>query len=138
MNEYRFQDLMLGMKESFSVCVTQEMMDRFRSVTGDSNPLHLEDSYAQEKGFASKVVYGMLTASFLSTLAGVYLPGKYCLIHSVEIEFPQPVFVGDELVVAGTVTEKDERFHTITVKVVISKADQKKVCRGKMKLGVIQ
>lgn len=136
MKEYKFNELSIGTKESFSVSVTQEMMDSFLAITGDNNPLHVRDSYAQERGFSSKLVYGMLTASFLSTLAGVYLPGKYCLVHSVEVEFPQPVFVGDTLVISGIVTEKDERFRTITIKITIRKADGKKVCRGKMRLGV--
>ncbi len=135
MNEYRFDEISIGQKESFNVCVTQQMMDCFLDITGDINPLHKDEEHAKEKGFPGQVVYGMLTASFLSTLAGVYLPGKHCLIHAVSVEFPKPVFVGDCLEISGEVTEKDERFHQITVKVTIRSAG-KKVCRGSMKLGV--
>ncbi len=135
MNEYTFDELAVGQEASFEVRVTQEMMDSFRAVTGDVNPLHNDEEHAREKGFPGRVVYGMLTASFLSTLAGVYLPGRHCLIHSVSVEFPQPVFVGDLLTVSGVVTEKDERFRFITVKATIRR-DGKKVCRGTMKLGV--
>ena len=48
----------------------------------------------------------MLTASFLSTLAGIYLPGEKSLIHSVETKMIKPVFIGDELIVTGKVSEK--------------------------------
>ena len=136
MNEYRFEDLTVGMEESFTVKVTQEMLDAFLAITGDINPLHNDETHARERGFSDKVVYGMLTASFLSTLAGVYLPGKFSLIHGVEVEFPKPVFVGDELTVSGVVSELNERFQTFTMKVTIRNGEGQKVCRGKMKMGV--
>lgn len=127
---------MIGMEESFTVRVAEEMMQGFLTLTGDVNPLHSDETYAREKGFPSRVAYGMLTASFLSTLAGVRLPGKYSLIHSVQAEFPNPVFVGDELTVLGVVVEKDERFQTFSMKVTIRNGRGKKVCRGKMRIGV--
>ena len=136
MNEYKYEDITVGMKESFSVRVTEEMMGQFLQITGDNNPLHNDEAYAREKGFPSRVAYGMLTASFLSTLAGVYLPGKYSLIYNVQTEFPKPVFIGDELTVTGKVSEKDDRFRMFTVKVSITNGSGKKVCRGKMTIGV--
>lgn len=136
MNEYGYDDIYLGMEETFTICVTQEMMDSFRIITGDCNPLHTNESFAQEKGFADKVVYGMLTASFFSTLAGIYLPGKYSLIYGLEVEFPRPVFVGDTLTVSGVVTEKSDLFHTFMIKVTIRNDRGQKVCRGKLKVGV--
>ena len=90
MNEYTFDELAVGMSESFSVTVTPEMLDRFRTDTGDINPLHNDEAFALERGYTGRVAYGMLTASFLSTLAGVYLPGKWCLIQRVETDFPEP------------------------------------------------
>lgn len=80
----------------------------------------------------------MLTASFLSTLAGVYLPGRYSLIHSVKVEFPKAVFPGDTLMVSGKVKEKDERFKTIQLAVEIRNGEGKKVLRGEMVVGVMR
>ena len=59
--------------------VTPEMMDAFRAITGDVSPIHIDADYARGRGFPGRVVYGMLGASFFSTLAGVYLPGEHCL-----------------------------------------------------------
>ena len=74
----------------------------------------------------------------MSTLAGVYLPGKYSLIHSVEISYAKPVFLSSSpLKVKGEVIEKDDRFSRITIKVTISDKNGAKVCRGKMQIGVI-
>ena len=81
----------------------------------------------------------MLTSSFLSTLAGVYLPGKYSLIHSVEILFKKRVFLKDSpLVIKGTVSEINELFKEFTIKFsIISKASGEKLVRGLMKVGVL-
>lgn len=80
----------------------------------------------------------MLTASFLSTLAGVYLPGENSLIHSVETKFVKPVFVGDTLLVSGEVAEKNEHFPVIKLKVVITNQKKEKVLRGSMQIGVLK
>ena len=119
MNEYRFEEIEQGHKESFSVTVTEAMMDAFRTVTGDVNPLHADDAFAKEQGYDGKVCFGMLTAAFLSTLAGVYLPGKHSLIQSVEVKFSKPVYPGETLSVTGTVTETNDTFRFIKVKVEI-------------------
>ena len=94
MNEYKMSDLAVGMTESFSKKITAEMMEKFYEISGDENPLHRDAEFARTKGFEDRVVYGMLTASLISTLGGVYLPGKYCLIQGVETKFLKPVFIG--------------------------------------------
>ena len=79
MNEYKFKDIKIGLEEKFEVNLTEEMVKAFCNITGDINPLHNDLDFAKSKGYNEKVVYGMLTASFLSTLAGVYLPGIFYL-----------------------------------------------------------
>ena len=137
-NMYKFNDIKLGMSESFEATITEEKVDEFRKITEDINPLHNDIEYAKSKGYNEKVVYGMLTSSFLSTLAGVYLPGKYSLIHSVEIIFKKPVFISDSpLTIKGIVSEINEDFKQIKINVSITNKKQEKVCRGIMKVGVI-
>lgn len=70
MNRYRFEDLAVGMEEHFSASISEEMMDAFRALSADPNPLHLDAGFAKAHGFPDRVVYGMLTASLLSTLGG--------------------------------------------------------------------
>lgn len=135
---YSYDDINVGHTESFSVTVTEEMMTSFCQISGDINPLHCDSSYARSKGYQDKVAYGMLTALFLSTLAGVWLPGERSLIHQVEVEFPAPVYAGDVLQVEGIVKEKNDTFHFIVVKVIIKNQDGKKVLRGKMRIQVIE
>ncbi len=137
MNRYRFEEIEIGMEESFEVRVTSEMMGLFFALTGDSNPLHTDEEFARKKGYASCVSYGMLTASFLSTLAGVYMPGERSLIHSVETKFVKPVFPEDVLKICGEVMEKNELFSTIKLKVTVTNQNHEKVLRGTMQIGVL-
>ena len=116
MNCYEFEDIFIGMEESFSVCITEKMLRSFLSITQDTNPLHNDEQYAINKGYSGKVVYGMLTAAFLSTLAGVYLPGEKSLIYSIDVDFTKPVFIGDVLTIIGQVNELDDRFRSMKIK----------------------
>lgn len=139
MNEYLYKDIYIGQEEEFYVEITNEKVDVFRQLSGDENPLHTDTDYARRKGYRDKVVYGMLTGSYLSTLAGMYIPGKYSLIHSVRIDFHAPVYVeeNEKLKVKGKVTKKNNLFEIITVKFTIENNQGKQVCKGNMEIGVI-
>ncbi len=142
MNEFTFSEITVGMKETFTRKITSDMEDIFRKLSGDGNPLHSDDEFALEVGegkFPGHVTFGMLTASFYSTLAGMYLPGKYSLIHSFEeLSFLKPVFAGDLLTVAGEVFEKEEAFGLIRIKAVIRNQYGNIVSRAKMKVLVMR
>ena len=137
MREYKITDFSVGMTESFSRTVTEEMMQRFYEFTGDENPLHRDAEFARGKGFSDRVVYGMLTASLISTLGGCYLPGKNCLIHGVEVKFSKPVYTGDVLTVLGEVSRVDTDLNYMEVKVTIRNQKNEKVLRGLLKAGVL-
>lgn len=136
MNDYRLNDIFVGMKESFTAVMDEVRFDRFRELTGDENPLHCDREYAVEHGYKDRVCYGMLTASLLSALAGVYLPGRRSLIHSVEVNMTKPVILNDVLTVEGTVKEIDGTFGFINVRVNIFNQHGEKVMRGKIIVGV--
>lgn len=136
MNSYTLAELRPGMTESFTVTVTEEKMELFRQLSGDESPIHIDSEYAQQRGYPGRVCYGMLGASFFSTLAGVYLPGEHCLLHSVESKFAKPIFIGDTLTVTGVVDEVNETFSEITIKASITNQNGKKVTRGIIKAGV--
>ncbi|MGN0366672.1 MAG: MaoC/PaaZ C-terminal domain-containing protein [Suilimivivens sp.] len=139
MNHYSYKDIYVGQEEKFCVEITEDSMAAFCKLSGDENPLHVDSDYAKSKGYQGKVVYGMLMASYLSTLAGMYIPGKYSLIHSVEIKFHKPVYVenGDRLLIRGKVVDKNDLFRLLIVKVTIENGQGVKVCKGKMQIGVI-
>ena len=130
MNHYTLAEMTPGLSESFTVTITEEMMARFEAITGDVSPIHMDAEYAQKRGYPGRVVYGMLGASFFSTLAGVYLPGEHCLLHGVECKFAKPIFIGDTLTVKGTVVSVSEIGSEAEIKAVITNQDGKRVTRG--------
>lgn len=137
MNEYEFSDLKIGQTESFEVTITKEMENVFRMLTGDSNPLHRDDEYAKQMGngkFEGHVCFGMLTASFYSTLAGVHLPGKYSLIHSLDIKFQKPVYAGDNLIVTGKITDKQDGLNLVQMKAEIKNQKSQIVSKAAIKV----
>lgn len=138
MKHYTFHKLKTGMKEEFTVTVDVDKMESFCRITGDVNPLHRDKSFAQTQGYSSTVVYGMLTASFLSTLAGVYLPGEKSLLQSVSVKFLSPVFPGDLLRVCGEIKELNESVQQMVLKVAIYNKEHKKVLRGELKVGFLK
>jgi 3-hydroxybutyryl-CoA dehydratase len=138
MNEYRFEDLKIGKEEFFTVTVTEEMMKSFLDLSGDTNPLHNDDEFAQKQGYQNKVVYGLLTTSFISRLVGVMLPGKYCLLQGIDVKYTKPVYVGDILIVKGIVDELHQSVQRAVIKIEIINQDEKKVVKGKAEIGFLK
>lgn len=137
MKEYTLEDIKVGIKHSFDVLINDTYMQKFIDISGDYNPMHIDKEYAQSKGMRDIVVYGMLTSTFYSKLVGVYLPGKYALLHSIDIQFTKPVFIGDKLVVVGEVHAINKIFRQIEVKAFIVNQNLEKVSKAKIKVGII-
>lgn len=138
MNTTTFDQIKIGDQVSFEVTVTPEDFNAFKAHSHDDNPLHNDAEYARQQGYPDKVAYGMLSASYLSTLAGVYLPGKYALIHTVSVKFLQPVFAEDRLRISGEVIDRNETFRFIEVKAVIRNQKDIAVCKAQMQIGVLK
>ena len=137
MNYFMYEDLVVGQTAEFSRKITVEMMDSFKMISGDDNPLHVDASYAKERGYIGRVVYGMLTASLYSCLAGVYIPGERCLLQSVHADFLSPAYIEDTLSVAGEIVEKNDSVRQIVIKAVIRNQSGKKISKAKIEAGVL-
>lgn len=141
MNEYTMDQMEVGMTESFTKEITLEMEDAFRQLSGDENPLHKDDEFAREAGdgkFKQHVSFGMLTSALYSTMAGMYLPGKYSLIHSLDIKLKKPVFAGDRLTVTGVVDSINEELKLLGLKVKIVNQEGQVVSKADMKVLVLK
>lgn len=141
MNEFLYDQIKIGMRESFTSPITMEMEESFRKISGDINPLHRDDAYAREIGngrFKGHIAFGMLTASLYSTIAGVYMPGKYSLIHSMDIKFQKPVYAGDVLTVTAVVADKQDGLNLIGLKVKILNQDNICISKANMKVLVLK
>jgi acyl dehydratase len=113
--EGRYADIAVGDRASFAVAITPELVRRFAEISGDMNPLHMDEQYAQGTSFGQRVAHGMLVGSFFSRLVGMHLPGKYSLYLSQSMHFHAPVLIGAEIAVSGEVIHKSDAVRTVTV-----------------------
>src|SRR5712671_1704133 len=89
-----FDELRAGERINFATSFTADDVDKFAAVSGDWNPLHVDEAYATQTPFRRRVAHGMLVASLLSRVAGMYFPGRQSLLLSAEhITFHNAVFV---------------------------------------------
>ena len=137
LNDYEYEEISIGHRESFSVKVTEEAQSMFLALSGDVNPMHVDEMYAQSQGFRGRLVYGMLTASYYSTLAGTLLPGKKCLFHTADIKFRKPVYIGDQLTVTGECIKKNDAFKLLTIKAAIRNQNNELVSSAELTAGVL-
>ena len=104
---FYLEDLAVGMTAVFGKTVTEADLVMFAGVSGDTNPLHLDEEFASRTRFGGRIVHGMLTASLISTLIGTKLPGPGCIYISQDLRFRAPVRVGDTVETRATITEID-------------------------------
>lgn len=100
---YNFEELSEGMSASFSRTVTEADILMFAGVSGDTNPVHLDEEFASSTMFGGRIAHGMLSAAFISTVFGTRLPGPGCIYLSQTLKFKAPVKPGDTVVASVTV-----------------------------------
>ena len=115
LNELSYDDISIGQQESFMIIITESMVEKFSNLSGDLNPLHMDNEFAESSSFKKRIVHGMLLASFFSQLIGMKLPGKNALYFSQTLNFRSPCYIDDEIEVIGEVTEKSDSTQIITV-----------------------
>ena len=103
LNEYSYDDIFIGQKESFMINITESMVQTFANVSGDLNPLHMDTKFAESSSFKKRIVHGMLLSTFFSQLIGMHLPGKNALYFSQTLNFRSPCYIDDEIEVVGEV-----------------------------------
>lgn len=132
-----YEDIAVGEEAAIEIDVSHSMVARFAALTGDRNPLHMDDEYARTTPLAGRIVHGMLTASFVSTLIGMHLPGRRALIQSVEVQFVTPVRIGDRLRLEGRVKEKHDAFRCLIIVLRARRQDDTLVARGTVQVSTI-
>lgn len=95
----------VGMEARFAKTITDADIVLFSGVSGDTNPVHLDQAYAEGTMFKGRIAHGMLSASLLSTVFGTKLPGPGCIYLSQTLKFKAPVRIGDTVVATVTARE---------------------------------
>lgn len=115
--ELSYDDIAVGDQASFSKTLAESDIYMFAGITGDFNPMHVDQEYAKTTVFGERIAHGMLTASFISTVLGMKLPGPNTIYLSQNVRFLAPVRIGDTVKVTAEVVEKIDlkrqiRLHT--------------------------
>ena len=112
------EDLSVGMTASFSKTVTEADIVLFAGISGDTNPVHLNQEYASSTMFQGRIAHGMLSVSFISAVLGTKLPGPGAIYMSQTLKFKAPVRAGDTVTARATVTEVIPEKRRVVVRTV--------------------
>lgn len=132
---YKFEDLSVGMSHETHHTITEDDIHKFAEVSGDHNPLHMNEEYASKTPFGQRIAHGALTASYISGILGNNLPGPGSIFVGLSMRFRRPVFIGSDVTVRAEVSELEERGNRVTLKVTCS-VDGKAAISGEAKVMV--
>ena len=108
MKTHCFEDLSVGMRETLMKTVMGTDVIGFATLTGDHNPIHLSDHYARKTRFGERIAHGLYTASLISAVVGMRMPGPGAVYISQTLNFKAPVKIGDVVCVSVEVAEMTE------------------------------
>ena len=104
---YSIEEIVIGMSESYSQTITDYDVKAFAGLSGDHNPVHVDEIYAENSRYKKRIAHGLISASFFSALFGTKLPGKGCVYVGQNLNFKRPVYLGDTVTATVTVTNID-------------------------------
>ena len=118
MQGYCLEDLHIGQSAEHAHVVTDADIVAFAEVSGDRNPVHLDEAFAAGTPFKTRIAHGMLSAGYISAVLGGKLPGQGAIYLSQTLQFRRPVRIGDEVVTKVTVTAIDAEKARVTLSTV--------------------
>src|SRR2546430_3488497 len=134
----RIEDFKPGQHVTFTKTFTEDDVRRFIAITGDVNPLHVDDAFAATTKFGRRVLHGMLTASIFSTMVGMLLPGTGAIYRSQTINFLLPVYVDDTVTAHFVVRSIDVTKHRLEIDAWIENETGQRVVEGTCEAGLLR
>jgi 3-hydroxybutyryl-CoA dehydratase len=120
----------IGESASLTRTITEDDVLAFARLTGDTNPLHLDEAYARTTRFGRRIVQGLLTAGFISALLGTELPGPGAVYLEQSLRFVEPVHLGDTVTVTVEVTAYRKEKGVLTLRTECFNQHGKQVISG--------
>lgn len=127
--KYYLEDLEIGLRATTSMVITGEKIDTFAELTGDKNPIHVDEEFAKTTMFGKRIAHGALSASLISAVLGNDLPGPGAVFVELNLRFRRPAFIGDEVIAVAEVAEINERNGRVKMK-CYCEVNGKQICRG--------
>jgi len=130
LSNFTFDELTLGQKASFSKQVTEQDVVLFAAVSGDVNPVHLDEAFAVETMFGGRIAHGMLSGAVISAALAMEMPGPGVIYLGQTLRFTRPVRIGDEITAHLEVTEKRDGKGIVKLACEVVNQDGKVVVSG--------
>jgi len=134
----RIDDFEPGQHVSFTKTFTEDDLRRFIEITGDVNPLHVDEAFAAGTPFGRRVLHGMLTASIFSTMVGMLLPGTGAIYRSQTIRFLLPVHLDETVTAHFVVRSVDRAKHRLEIDSWIENEAGEHVIEGMCEAGLLR
>jgi 3-hydroxybutyryl-CoA dehydratase len=116
----RYNDITVGMKEGHDYIITPEVYQGFLDTFQDQSPVHVDESFAKAQGFEGRVMHGTILNGFVSHFVGMYFPGRFSLLLSVDLRFSNPSYLGDSIHVETVVSQKLDARNIIVLDATLS------------------
>ena len=124
----------IGEAATFTLQITEAKVNAFAELSGDTNPVHLDEAYASESFFKGRIAHGALVASSISAVLGTQLPGPGAIYLKQELNFRAPVYLGDTVTATATVTSWNPDRGRIDVETIVTNQDGVEVITGSASL----
>ena len=128
--ELTYEDIQIGDTATFSKTISEFDIYQFAGITGDFNPMHINEEFADTTIFEDRIAHGLLTGSFISTVLGMKLPGPNSIYLSQSFSFTAPVKIGDTITAKVEVIEKQDEKKFIKLKTQVWNQHKKMVVDG--------
>lgn len=122
----------MGDEASVSKTISETDVYSFAGICGDFNPIHVNKEIAKESRFGDRICHGMLVASFISTVIGMYMPGEGAIYLEQNIRFVAPVYIGDTI--TATVKVNDVKDNVVVLETNVKNQSGKSVINGMAKV----
>lgn len=134
-----FDEITVDQTAEFSVLLTDELVGQFAALSGDYNPLHMDEVYAQTTPLKARVVHGQLSGCLFSRLIGMHLPGRFALYLQQTSTFRAPMRIGMTVTVKGSVIQKTDATKTLTLRTTVTeKGTEQLLVDGKALVNLLQ
>lgn len=128
--ERRYSDLRVGDRASLSKTITDADVTLFAGITGDFNPIHIDEEFAKKSLFEKRIVHGILGAGLISAVIGTDLPGINCIYLGQELKFVAPAYLGDTLTAVVEITELRDDKKIVRLKTIVKNQRDENIIEG--------
>ena len=130
LENFTYEEITIGQTASYSKQISEQDVQLFAAVSGDVNPVHLDEAFAAATQFKGRIAHGMLTGALVSAALAMELPGPGTIYLGQELSFKAPVFFGDTITAECEVIEKQDDRRIIKLATTVRNQDDKVVITG--------